>query len=118
MKARKTDDGYLAAATPAADKAHSPQKSSWQQYAAAFGTFVAVSFLNLWLERWIGYQSIPLIYLLEVVVLALFVSRGPLLFGTALTAIGWIFLFVPPKYSLHIGEFYDKMMFATYLWSH
>jgi two-component system sensor histidine kinase KdpD len=87
---------------------------AWQQYAVAFSAFAGISLVNLWLEPWIGYQTIPLIYLLAIVLLALFVGRGPLLFGTALTAVGWNFLFVPPMYSLHIGGFYDKAMFATY----
>src|SRR4029077_8115483 len=55
-----------------------------------------------------------LLYLLAVVLLALFVGRGPILFGTALTALGWNFLFAPPRYSFHIGSFYDKMMLAMY----
>jgi two-component system sensor histidine kinase KdpD len=31
-----------------------------------------------------------------------------------LTALGWNFLFAPPRYSFHIGSFYDKMMLAMY----
>jgi len=96
------------------EKADRWLESSLSQYSVAFGTFVAVSLLNIWLEDLIGYQAIALVYLLAVVVLALFVSRGPLIFGTALTALGWSFLAAPPKYSFHISSFYDKMMFATY----
>jgi two-component system sensor histidine kinase KdpD len=70
--------------------------------------------LNLWLQHWSGYEALALVYLLAVVLLALFVGRGPILFGTALTALGWNFLFIPPRYSLHIGSFYDKMMFTMY----
>jgi two-component system sensor histidine kinase KdpD len=89
-------------------------RPSARQYALAFTTFAAVSLLNLWLQNWIGYQAIALVYLLAVVLLALFVGRGPILVGTALTALGWNFLFAPPRYSFHIGSFYDKMMFAMY----
>ena len=101
--------------SPAAgEKADRWLESPLSQYSMAFGTFVAVSLLNILLEDLIGYQAIALVYLLAVVVLALFVSRGPLIFGTALTALGWSFLAAPPKYSFHISSFYDKMMFATY----
>jgi two-component system sensor histidine kinase KdpD len=96
------------------EKADRWLESPLTQYSLAFGMFVAVSLLNIWLEDLIGYQAIALVYLLAVVVLALFVSRGPLIFGTALTALGWSFLAAPPKYSFHISSFYDKMMFATY----
>jgi two-component system, OmpR family, sensor histidine kinase KdpD len=85
-----------------------------RQYALAVGTFAGVSLLNLWLLKAIGYEAVALVYLPAVVVLALFVSRGPLIFGTVLTAVGWEFLFAPPRYSFHISSFYDQMMFATY----
>ena len=98
----------------AGEKADRWLESPLSQYSLAFGTFVAVSLLNLALEDLIGYQAIALVYLLAVVVLALFISRGPLIFGTALTALGWCFLAAPPRYTFHISSFYDKMMFATY----
>ena len=85
-----------------------------QQYAIAFFSFVAASLLNLSLADLIGYQAVALIYLLAVVVLALFLNRGPVIFGTALSALGWSFAFAPPRYSFHISSFYDKMMLATF----
>jgi two-component system sensor histidine kinase KdpD len=85
-----------------------------QQYALAFAAFAASSVLNLSLADLIGYQAIALIYLLAVVVLALFLNRGPVIFGTALSALGWSFAFAPPRYSFHISSFYDKMMLATF----
>lgn len=91
-----------------------PLRKTWLEYAAALGTFAGVSLLNLWLQTWIGYQAIALVYLLAVVLLALFVGRGPIFFGTVLTALGWSVIFAPPRYSFHIGSFYDKMMFAMY----
>jgi len=90
------------------------RKSGWIEYGLAFATFALVSLLNLLLKRWLGYQTIALVYLLAIVLLALVVGRGPILFGTALTAFGWSFLFAPPPYSFHIGSFYDKMMTTMY----
>jgi len=86
----------------------------WFEYGLTLVVFGAVSLLNLWLESWIGYQAIALVYLLAVVLLALFVGIGPIAFGTALTALAWSFMFAPPRYSFQIGSFYDKMMFAMY----
>jgi len=84
------------------------------EYFVAFGVFVATSLLNLWLQQWLGYQALALVYLLAVVVLALVVRRGPILFGTALTAAGWSYLFAPPRFSFHIASSYDRMMFVMY----
>ncbi len=84
------------------------------EYGLALLTFIGVSLLNLFLKRWIGYEAIALVYLLAVVLLALFVGRGPILLGAALTALGWGYLFAPPLYSFRIGSSYDKMMVAMY----
>jgi two-component system sensor histidine kinase KdpD len=92
----------------------SPARAVWSEYGLALSTFLFASAVNFWLQQWIGYQAIALVYLLAVVVLALFIGRGPILFGTALTALGWNFLFVAPKYSFHIADTYDKMMLVMY----
>jgi K+-sensing histidine kinase KdpD len=87
--------------------------SSALQYFAALAIFITVSLLCPLLEKLIGYQANALVYLLAVVLLALFVDRGPIIFGTTLTALGWVFL-APPRYSFHLYSFYDKMMVVTY----
>jgi two-component system sensor histidine kinase KdpD len=88
--------------------------SSWRHYALALATFVVVSTLNLWLQQWIGYQAIALVYLLSVVLLALFINRGAILFGTMLTAGGWNYFFAPPAFAFNISDTYDNMMLITY----
>jgi two-component system sensor histidine kinase KdpD len=85
-----------------------------QQYTFAVASFLAATLLNLSLADLIGYQAVALIYLLVVVVLALFLGRGPVILGTALSALGWSFAFAPPRYSFHITSFYDKMMLVTF----
>src|SRR5262245_61523662 len=92
----------------------SSMRLAWRDFATAFIVFAIASCLNLWLARWIGYQAVALVYLLAVVLLALAVGRGAILLGTGLSALGWNYLFVPPKYSFHIAGFYDKMMLAMY----
>ena len=93
------------------------RKQAWQklarEYLLAVATFTVASLLNIWWENWIGPQAMALVYLLAVVLLALVVSRGPILLGTALTALGWGIL-APPRFSLQIASFYDKMMLAMY----
>jgi two-component system sensor histidine kinase KdpD len=92
----------------------STARQIWWEYGLALVTFLFASAVNSWLQQWIGYQAIALVYLLAVVLLALFIGRGPILFGTALTALGWNFFFVPPRYSFHIAGTYDKMMLVMY----
>jgi hypothetical protein len=62
------------------------------QYVLAFAVFALVALLDFRLPELIGYEAIALVNLLAIVVLALFVSRGPILFGTILTGLAWNFL--------------------------
>lgn len=85
-----------------------------KQYLVALSTSAAVTILGLVVQHWIGYQSVALIYLSAVIVLALFVGRGPILFAATLTALCWNFLFVPPTFTFRINGFHDTMMLMMY----
>jgi two-component system sensor histidine kinase KdpD len=49
-----------------------------------------------------------------VVVLALFVPRGPTLFAAAMSALLWDFFFLPPIFAFRIRGFEDAMLFGIY----
>jgi two-component system sensor histidine kinase KdpD len=55
-----------------------------------------------------------LVFLLVVVMLALFVGRGPVLLAGALSAVVWNFFFLPPRFTLIIGSAEDGILFGTY----
>ena len=86
----------------------------WRQYSAALATVFIVSLVSFGVQRWTGYPTLALVYLLAIVLLALVIGRGAILFAAALSAFVWEFLFVPPLYSFHIAGLYDQMMVATY----
>lgn len=83
-------------------------------YGIALAVVGVVTALNALLQRWTGYQTLALIYLLSVVVLAVFVARGPTLLAATLTAFIWNFLFVPPVFTLRIESSTDLLFFCTY----
>src|SRR5262249_8496978 len=83
-------------------------------YWVALAMVGAVTALNEGLKHWLNYQSLALIYLLSVVVVAMFVARGPTLVAATLTAMLWNFLFVDPIYTFRITEVADLMLFCTY----
>jgi len=86
-----------------------------QSYGAALGVVAGVTALNVILQRWLGNQPIALIYLLSVVILAMFVGRGPTLVAATLTALLWDFFFTNPRGSFRIDQAGDVMMFLTYI---
>lgn len=68
--------------------------------------------IGLWLLPIIGYWSIALFYLLTVVLLAMRLSRWPMLITAAMSSLAWDFLFIPPRFTFYIAELHDKMMFG------
>ena len=86
-------------------------------YGVVLGVVAGVTGLNWLLRQELGqqyYQSFALVYLLSVVILGLFVGRGPTLLAATLTALLWDFIFVQPYYTLWINGATDAMLFLTY----
>ena len=83
-------------------------------YAVALAVVAAVTALNAILQRWLGNQSLALVYLLSVLILAVFVERGPTLVAATLTALLWDFFFTEPRLTFRIQSTADWMMFCTY----
>jgi two-component system sensor histidine kinase KdpD len=83
-------------------------------YTIALGVVAGVTGLNAILQHWLVNQSLALIYLLSVLLLAMFVARGPTLVAATLTALLWDFFFTEPRFNLRIQNAADGMMFCTY----
>ena len=84
-----------------------------QYFLALLG--VAVLTIACWLLTPLtGYGAISLIYLLGVLLAGVFLNRGPVLLVAALSALAWNFLFIPPRFTLHIAKVEDALTFATY----
>src|SRR3974390_3909737 len=80
----------------------------------ALGVVGGVTGLNCLLDHWIGYQALALIYLLAVVVLAMYVGRGATFLAATVTALSWDVFFTEPRHSFRIVNAADGMMFVTY----
>jgi two-component system sensor histidine kinase KdpD len=88
--------------------------STAQQYAWALGSVVVSTFAAFVLNPLIGYRAVALIFLFDVVGLALLVGRGPILVAATVSALVWNYFFLPPIYTLYIHSFEDAMMFGMY----
>jgi two-component system sensor histidine kinase KdpD len=91
-----------------------PWKIDFPTYGWVAGVVAAVTGLSAILDRFVGYYALALTYLLAVVVMALFVGRGPVFFAASLSAVLWNFFFLPPRFTFYITNFQDGMMFAMY----
>ena len=88
--------------------------SNVQQYLFAVSVVAGVGVLNLGLMKFTGPRVPGLVFLLVVVVLALKIGRGPVLVAGALSALGWNFFFLPPRFTFVIASVEDGILFSLY----
>ncbi|HEX3718021.1 MAG TPA: ATP-binding protein [Verrucomicrobiae bacterium] len=92
-------------------------ESGWRQYAVAVGCVVSVALAGwLFMPRvtQVGAHAMAFLSLLAVVVLALFVERGPALLAAALSAGIWDYFFLPPVFKFRVSHFEDALLLVTY----
>ena len=89
-------------------------KSGISQYALAVAAIAATSAICYFLARYLGYQSISLILLFMVSILATFLGIGPVLLAASLSAFIWDVFFIPPRYTIHIERTEDILMLGMF----
>jgi len=89
-------------------------QSGWKQYAAVAGVLAAVGLLNVLLMQLTGPRVPGLVFLLTVVLLALFVGRGPVFLAGAASALVWNYFFLPPRFTFVIQSTEDAVLFVLY----
>ena len=57
---------------------------------------------------------VSFILLFVVSILATFMSMGPVLVASTLSAIVWNYFFIPPNYTFHIDKAEDILMFSMF----
>lgn len=88
--------------------------SALRQYAYGFFTIIALAVICYSALPFIGYQTVGLILLFAILLLVLFIGRGPVIFSAAFSALLWNFFFIPPAFTFHIAEPQDALMFVMY----
>jgi two-component system, OmpR family, sensor histidine kinase KdpD len=86
----------------------------WKDLGVALAIATAMTVFSLAIFGYTGYWAIALFYLFAVVLAGMRLRRWPTLFLAALSALLWNFLFIPPRFTLHIEQFQDFMMFGAY----
>jgi two-component system sensor histidine kinase KdpD len=88
--------------------------SDWKQYGIVALTLAIVGLLNALLAQATGPRVPGFIFLLTVVLLALFLGRGPVLFAGAVSALAWNYFFLPPRFTFIITSTEDGVLFGLY----
>ncbi|MDD5765918.1 MAG: DUF4118 domain-containing protein [Candidatus Marinimicrobia bacterium] len=88
--------------------------STLRQYIYSLLAIIALAGICLTILPLIGYQMIGLIFLFAILLLALFIGRGPVLFSAAFSALLWNYIFIPPKFTFVIGKPHDTLMLLLF----
>lgn len=92
-------------------------RSPLGQYGLALAFVVGLTALNLLLVDllpWMTYLSVGLINLLMVLLVAVYLGRGPALMAASVSALSWNFLFIEPRFTFIITHVQDVILFAVY----
>ena len=89
-------------------------RSLLKEYAVAATCVAGVTLASWFIVAVTGYWSIALFYLLAVILMGLFLGRGPVFLAAALSALTWDYLFIPPIFTFYIGKFEDALMFGIF----
>src|SRR5215218_6820350 len=74
----------------------------------------AVSLLCYAFSSLMGYRVVALILLVTVSLIAITFDILPVLTAALLSALIWNFFFIPPRYTFHVGETDDTILFVMY----
>jgi two-component system, OmpR family, sensor histidine kinase KdpD len=112
---RRAEQPFLGEGSNGRDPVSSPPPfAPLKQYFTAVAGVAALTIACWLLTPLTGYAAISLIYLLGVLLAGMVLSRGPVLLVATLSALAWNFLFIPPRFTLHIDKVEDALTFAAY----
>ncbi|MCW1924204.1 sensor histidine kinase KdpD [Luteolibacter arcticus] len=88
--------------------------SRWHDYGSALLLTAGVTLLSLLVLPYSGYTVPSFLYLLAIVLGSMRWDRGPTLMMAAVSAVGWNYLFIPPRFTLHVEQPEDMAMLAMF----
>jgi two-component system sensor histidine kinase KdpD len=91
---------------------HQPSKRT--QFFISFLVIGGIVSLGLLLQNWLGHKVVALMLLVGVSLLAIFLDIIPVLVSAILSALLWNFLFIPPRFTLTVGDAEDRLLLLMY----
>jgi two-component system sensor histidine kinase KdpD len=92
-------------------------RSGWRQYALGLLIVVLVGAFYVVLHNtipWFGYQAIGLIELFAVLLIAIYLGRGPALLAAFFSALAWNYLFITPRFTFAVTHAADLVLLVLY----
>ena len=123
IRAQSDIDIYVVAGHKESDRIRRPPyappqfQSGWRAYGWALAAVAAITTALLVIHTflpWISYQAVGLIDLLVVLLIAVYLGRGPALVAALVSAVSWNFLFIQPRFTFAISALEDIILFIFY----
>lgn len=96
------------------DEVAEVKKTAWNDYAGAAVLTGIATGVSLAAEPFTGYTVPSFIYLLAIVLGSMRWERGATLMMAAISALAWNILFIPPKFTVIVGQPEDMAMLAMF----
>ncbi len=87
----------------------------WKDWLVAAGVLAATSVVGLLAQSWIGYRSVPMLYLLVVTLSGLFLRRWPVLLLAVGSSLAWNFFFTEPRGTFAMFNREDVFLLVAFL---
>lgn len=112
-------DVYVVSSDRPKDKERHPlytatNRSSVKDFALALFIVTLVTLLSFFATPWMSYLGVGMIELLAVLLIAVYIGRGPAILAAALSALSWNFLFIDPRFTFDISQPQDILLFLLY----
>ncbi len=116
IRKSKSIDVYVVsgeAEVPKTGDAHRlPSHRPWRDYLLSVALVAAVTVIGLPLQELISPTNLVMLYLMAVMVAAVYLGRGPSLLASALSVLAFDFFSIPPKLTLAVSDAEFLLTFA------
>ena len=90
------------------------ESAKWNDYLSALGLTAVVTLVGWFAVPVSGYTVPAFIYLLAIVLGSLRWQRGATLLMAGVSAVSWNYLFIPPRFTLHVDKPEDMAMLGMF----
>lgn len=84
------------------------------QYLISVGAIALATLFSWFVFQAETYWAPSILYLFLVTILGGFLGRGPTIVAAGLSAVAWDYLFIPPRFTMHVGRWEDGLILLTY----
>lgn len=91
--------------------------TTWVTYYKVAWFIAGVGLFSQFILPYVGYRALGSVYLLAILTISVLTTRGPILFTATISALSWIYFFIPPRFTFAISAQEDVMMLVIFFFT-